>query len=156
MTKDEVMSSSLWDSTSSPWPTTNGQSLHSQNFDGRMQQILLHLSQIQEELEQAHREISECKEMLDEQSVDKDLLAIDLDHHKETLVEVLRDLSDKEHVVSAQGFLLNCAREEIQTLTTANAEKDRTICDLKTQLEQRNVETIEGGCDIRKKRKLNP
>jgi len=104
------MSSSLWDPTNSPL-RISGQNLHNPDSNIRMQQILTHLSQIQEELEQAHRQISEYKERLDEQSVDKDLLAVDLDHHKETLAEVLRDLSDKEHAVSAQSFLLNCARD---------------------------------------------
>jgi septal ring factor EnvC (AmiA/AmiB activator) len=120
-----------------------------------MQQILDHYSQVQEELNNIRRQVSEYEERLEEQSmrleeqsIDKDLLEMDLDHHKDTVAKLLSELADKQYVVETQGFLLECAREEVQSLITASAEKDRAMSDLRAQIE---LSTVDDG---RKKRRL--
>ena len=142
--------SDFFSDSPNPARPANGQYIYDQHSETGMQQILLHFSHIHKELEDARRQVDEYKERLDEQSMDMDLLAMDLDHHKETLATVLRDLAEKQGVVQAQGFLLHSAREEVQSLLTANAEKDRMMSDLRAQMEQSTVE------DGRKKRKLAP
>lgn len=140
---------------------TDSQSDKSHNGEANAHEMPSSSSQIQEELRKARLEItrlsillSSYQERLDEQSVDKEMLEINLDQHKEDLVTKLRELDNKQYVIAAQGFLLNCAREEVQGLFAANSEKDQTISDLRVQI-QRESTTNEGSTGG-KKRKIAP
>ncbi|KAK3933648.1 hypothetical protein QBC46DRAFT_275361 [Diplogelasinospora grovesii] len=120
------------------------------------------VAQIQEELELARLRNTElsvllfkCQESLDEQSFHRDMLEINLDQHKETLASKLREIAEQQCVIQAQGFLLDCAKEEAQNLAVAISEKDRTIANLHIQIRQRDVKNAgNDGSASEKKRKI--
>lgn len=81
----------------------------------------------------------------------KVVLETDLDQHKKTLADATRELAEKSCVIEAQEYLLFSAKEEVQDLAKANAEKDQIISNLRFQIEQAGIENI--GHEVGKKRK---
>jgi hypothetical protein len=75
-------------------------------------------------------------DQLEEQVFYKEVLEDDLDQHKETLIGKMRELAEKDCVIEAQEYLLLSAREEVQDLADANAKKDQTISQLRSQVTQ--------------------
>ncbi|KAK3933681.1 hypothetical protein QBC46DRAFT_414587 [Diplogelasinospora grovesii] len=142
--------------------STNPEDSCSNIMEAYTYEMIKSVAQIQEELEQARLRNTELsvllfkyQERLNEQSFHRDMLEIDLNQHKETLASKLREIAEQQCVIQAQGFLLDCAREEAQNLAIAISEKDRTIANLHIQIGQRYVKNAgNDGSASRKKRKI--
>lgn len=102
----------------------------------RCEQIRDHLEQVCSQNQNIFNLLSKYVDELDEQVFYKDMLEVELDQHKETLAE-------KNTVIEAQEYLLFSAKEEVQDLANANAEKDQVISNLLVQIEQNGRESTD-------------
>lgn len=84
------------------------------------------LDQVSSENQELVELLSKYVGQLDEQEFYRKVLEMDLDQHKEVLADAIRELAKK-------GYLLSLARDEVQHLANANAEKDRIISALRVQ-----------------------
>ncbi|KXJ84641.1 hypothetical protein Micbo1qcDRAFT_170078, partial [Microdochium bolleyi] len=74
--------------------------------------------------------VEKCAEELDEHALKEELLEIQVDQHKETLAEIVRDNSDKDYVIATQEFLLGAARDEAEDLGKCVLEKNGLLAAL--------------------------
>ncbi|KAH7012601.1 uncharacterized protein B0I36DRAFT_355996 [Microdochium trichocladiopsis] len=68
--------------------------------------------------------VKSAAESFDEQVMRNDILQMQLDQHKETMAEMVRDASDKDYVIAAQEFLLGAANDEVNNLGRSITEKN--------------------------------
>lgn len=134
--------------------TSNQDSNNEEENDPESQrrQIRVQLEQVSSQNRVLLELISKYVDQLDEQVLHKDVLENDLDHHKQTLIETMRELAEKNCVIEAQEYLLFSAREEVQDLVNANAKKDLTISHLRSQVAHGGIANMD--YEGTKKRKL--
>ena len=80
------------------------------------------------ELEQL---LSSYRDKLDDESIKRELLELELNQHKEALLEKAHDLKERDQTIDTQNCLLGFAWTEAQDMATAQRERDRTIGQLR-------------------------
>ena len=104
------------------------------------------------ELEQL---LAGCREQLEEESFKSGVLELDLNQHKEALLEKVKELRERDETIDTQNCLLGFAWAETQKLASAQRDRDQTILALKSHIEDisLNVEAW-GETGTSKKRRL--
>lgn len=107
------------------------------------------------ELEQL---LSRGREQLDEESFKREILEFDLNQHKEALLEKAHELQERDQTIDTQNCLLGIAWTDAQSMATAQRERDQTIKQLRSYIDDMSSSNLQELTETNasKKRRLSP
>lgn len=108
----------------------------------------------QSRTEEYARLLLTCTDKLDEESLRRETLEMEVNQHKEALSEKLGEIRDRDQTIETQNCLLSYSWSDSQNMAVAQRQKDKLIELLRNQVQDLLVEEGRQNSQATKKRKL--
>jgi outer membrane receptor for ferrienterochelin and colicin len=121
----------------------------------RLRQLEKELSEQQVRNHDLINHLSWWTQHFDEMAIERDMLRLGLDQHKEDILQKMKDLAERDRTIATQNYLLGLAHVDAQKLTVTQQKSEHTINLLKEYIAELSItEDVESGSA--KKRKVSP
>jgi outer membrane receptor for ferrienterochelin and colicin len=121
----------------------------------RIRQLEKELSEQQVRNHDLINHLSWWTQQFDEMAIERDVLRLGLDQHKEDILQKMKDLAERDRTIATQNYLLGLAHVDAQKLAVTRQKCEHTINVLKEYIAGLS---INGGEEMvsAKKRKVSP